>query len=81
MLINLLADYQPMAYNDLQSIQKKEIRSIYIRTKVGIGHCLHSEEAKAWALLHAIKYAQELNISKVIFWFNCKPLVDNLQAN
>ena len=61
--------------------------------KVGIGHCLHSEEgtffkaktmhdsgrpqakeAKAWALLHAIKQAQELNISKVIFWIDCKPL-------
>ena len=42
---------------------------------------LEAKEAKAYALLRAIKWAQELNISKVIFQNDCMALVDNLQAN
>ena len=39
------------------------------------------KEAGAWAFFHAIKWAQELNIFKVIFENDCKALVDNLQEN
>ena len=42
---------------------------------------LEAKAAKPYALLCAIKWAQELNISKVFFKNDCMALVDNRQAN